>query len=92
MFHTASVDSGMTYWGGNASQKDKSRLDKNINKAGGEEGRGQEITDTVCRRLVTNKLSILLAGDTHPLRPEFEFPLPLPPPPHTHTTQNHANK
>ena len=62
----------MTCWGGNASKQVKTRLDKNMKKAGWMVGRGQESKDTACHRLVTNKPSTILAGISHPLRPDFD--------------------
>ena len=47
---------GMTCWGGNASEQDKGRLDKNLRKADGVAGRRQESIVTAYHRLVTNKL------------------------------------
>ena len=47
MFYTATTSSvltfGTTYWGGNASKQDKSRLDKNMKKVGSVVGRGQKL-------------------------------------------------
>ena len=62
----------MTCWGGNVSKRDKNRLDKNMKKAGWMVRRGQESRDTAYHRLVTNKPSTILAGEKHPLRPDFD--------------------
>ena len=51
-------------WGGNASEQDKSRLDKNIKKVGEGVGRRQESIDRAYHRLVTNKLRKILADET----------------------------
>ena len=52
-------------------KKKKTRVDKNIQKAGGVAGRRQKRTDTAYYGLVTNKLRTISAGETHPLRSEF---------------------
>ena len=43
-----------------------------MKKAGWVVGRGHESRDTAYHRLVTNKPSTVLAGETHPLRPDFD--------------------
>ena len=76
MFYTATIASvlnfGLSCWGGNMTQQDRNRLDKNIKKAGGVIGRAQENMETAYHRLVTDKLLTVLADETHPLRPEFD--------------------
>ena len=76
MFYTSIVCSvmtfGMTCWGGNISGQDRNRLNKNIKKASGVVGRKQDDVETMYQRLVTHKLTSVLADDTHPLRPEFD--------------------
>ena len=75
MIYTATITSvstfAMTCWGGNAPKRDKNRLEKNIQKAGGVVGRRQESIDTAFHPLVTNKLRTIWADETHPLRLEL---------------------
>ena len=76
MFYTATIGSvlsfGLTCWGGNMTQQDRNRLDKNIKKAGGVVGRSQENIDATYTRLVTDRLQTILSDETHPLRCEFD--------------------
>ena len=76
MFYSSVVCSimtfGLTCWGGSVSKQDRNRLDKNIKKASGVVGRRQDDVETMYNRLVTSKLTGILADDAHPLRPEFD--------------------
>ena len=57
----------------NKTKTDSTRTD--IKKAGGVVGRRHKsiiYTDTAYQQLVTNKLRVMLADETHPVRPVFD--------------------
>ena len=76
MFYLSTIMSVLTFgcvcWGGNISQRDKSRMEKIIKKAAGVIGEQQESFDSVYQRRLTYKLHTILCDDTHPLRPELD--------------------
>ena len=76
MFYTAVIGSiisfGISCWGGNVSQTEKRRLDKQIKRASGVVGRKQDDIATIHSRQVTKKLTAILADSNHPLFLEFD--------------------
>jgi hypothetical protein len=76
MFFLSTVGSVLTYacvcWWGNLSKQDSDRLEKIVKKAGSVVGKKQETIESVCQRRLTERLTSILADETHPLRPEFD--------------------
>ena len=58
--------------GGNAPRQERYRLENTIRKARGVIGRQQETFDSVHHRRLTDRLKMIQADRTHPLRPEFD--------------------
>ena len=63
---------GITCWGGNMTETDKQRVNKQIRRAGRIVGREQDDLETMYSRQLTKKLTSVLADSTHPLYPEFD--------------------
>ena len=58
--------------GGNLSKQDRDKLDKIVKKAGSVVGKKQESIDSICQKRLTDRLTSILADETHPLKPEFD--------------------